>query len=385
MLTHYDPKLPVILACDASPYGIGAVISHQFPNGSEKPIAYASRTLTKTEVNYSQIEKEALSIIFGMSKFKDYLYGRKFTLLTDHKPLLKILGPKTGVPTLAAARLQRWSLILAAYQYDICYKPSLQHANADALSRLPLQREDPDAEYSSVFRISFLDQVPISSQLIARQTELDSILQRVKHFTLNGWPKYVTSEELRSYFIRHTELTVEANCVMWGFRVVIPEVFRPQLLCELHENHQGIVKMKALARGHFWWPNLDSDIESLVSNCQTCQLNGNQPTTAPVHNWSWANRPWQRIHTDFAQKGKYNFLVITDSYSRWPEVALMSSTTADKTIEALRGFWGLPDVSDNGPQFVSAEFETFLRNNGVKHIKSSAYHPASNGAAECLV
>lgn len=185
VLTHYDPKLPLILACDASPYGIGAVISHSFPNGSERPIAYASRTLTKTEVNYSQIEKEALSIIFGVSKFNDYLYGRQFTLLTDHKPLVKILGPKTGVPTLATARLQRWSLILAAYQYTIRYKPSLQHANADALSRLPLQTDDPDAEYSSVFRISFLDQVPISSQEIAAQTKTDTVLQRVKHFILN--------------------------------------------------------------------------------------------------------------------------------------------------------------------------------------------------------
>lgn len=210
------------------------MISHQFPDNSEKPIAYVSRTLTKTEVNYSQIEKEALSIIFGVTKFNDYLYGRNFTVFTDHKPLLKILGPKTGVPTLAAARLQSWSLILAAYQYDIRYKPSLQHANADALSRLPLQTQHTDSDYSSVFRVSFLDKVPVSSQEIAKQTKTDAVLQRVKHFTLNGWPKYLNSDELRPYFIRNTELTVESDCVMWGFRVVIPEVLRPQMLRELH-------------------------------------------------------------------------------------------------------------------------------------------------------
>ena len=330
VLTHYDPKLPVMLACDASPYGIGAVISHQFSDGSEKPIAYMSRTLTKTEVNYSLIEKEALGIIFGVTKFNDYLYGWKCTLFTDHKPLLKILGPKTGVPVLAAARLQRWSLTLSAYQYDIRYKPSTQHANADALSRLPLQTQGTDSPYDSVFRVSFLDKVPVSSLEIAKQTKADSVLQRAKQLILNG----------------NTELTVESDCVMWGFRVVIPEVLRSQLLRELHENHQGMVKMKALARSHFWWLNLDSDIESLVSHCQICQLNRNQPVTAPVHNWSWPNRPWQRIHIDFALKGKQNFLVVTDSYSHWPEVALMSSTTAEKTIEVLRGYfstWGLPD------------------------------------------
>ena len=165
--------------------------------------------------------------------------------------------------------------------------------------------------------------------------------------------------------------------------MVIPEVLRPQLLCELHENHQGMVKMKALGCSHFWWPNLDSYIEALVNNCQTCQFNRHQLAAAPVHNWSWPNRPWQRIHVVYAQKGKFNFLVVTDSYSRWPEVALVNSTTSEKTIEVLRGYfatWGLPDelVSDNGPQFVSVEFETFLRNNGVKHIKSSPYHPQSN-------
>lgn len=93
----------------------------------EKPIAFASRMLTKTEKNYSQIEKEELGLVFGVMKFHEYLFGRKFTLVTDHKLLLKILGPKTGAPPLAAARMQRWSLILAAYTYEIQYKPSEQH------------------------------------------------------------------------------------------------------------------------------------------------------------------------------------------------------------------------------------------------------------------
>ena len=133
LLVHYDLKKSLRLVCDASPYGVGAVISHVMENGEEKPIAFAPRTLTASECNYSQIEREALSIVFGVKRFHSYLYGRRFTLLTDHQPLVTILGPKVGVPPLAATRMQRWSLILAAYQYEIEYRKSAEHANADAL------------------------------------------------------------------------------------------------------------------------------------------------------------------------------------------------------------------------------------------------------------
>ena len=137
VLVHYDPKLPIVLAGNASAYGIGAIISHSFPDGSEKPIAYASRTLSSAEKNYAQVEKEALALIFGLSKFHQYLYGRTFILQSDHKPLTTILGPTQGIPSLAAARLQCWAIQLASYSYQIRFRPTKQHSNADGLSRLP--------------------------------------------------------------------------------------------------------------------------------------------------------------------------------------------------------------------------------------------------------
>ena len=138
VLAHYNPSLPICLAGDASAYGIGAVISHILPDGTERPVAYTSHTLSSTERNYSQLEKEALSLIYGVQKFHQYLYGRQFILVTDHKPLTTILGPKRGIPPLAAARLQHWAYTLSAYSYTIKFRPTTEHANADELSRLLL-------------------------------------------------------------------------------------------------------------------------------------------------------------------------------------------------------------------------------------------------------
>ena len=107
VLAHFDPDIPIGLACDASAVGIGPVIYHKYENGTEKPIAYASKTLSSSEKNYSQIEREALSIIFGVKKFHQHLYGHKFTLLTDHKPLLTIFNQRKGIPAVVASRLQR--------------------------------------------------------------------------------------------------------------------------------------------------------------------------------------------------------------------------------------------------------------------------------------
>ena len=95
-------------------------------DGQERPVAYASRTLAPAELNYAQIEREALAIVFAVRKFHQYLYGRQFTLMTDHRPLCKLLGSNQGVPSLAAARMQRWALILSAYQYVLKYTPGSQ-------------------------------------------------------------------------------------------------------------------------------------------------------------------------------------------------------------------------------------------------------------------
>ena len=113
LLLHFDPNKPLVLACDTSPYGCGAVLSHQMPDGTERSIAYASRSLSVAEKNYSQLDREGLNLIFGVKKFHQYLYGAAFTLLTDQRPLLGILCENRPIPPNASGRIQRWALVLA--------------------------------------------------------------------------------------------------------------------------------------------------------------------------------------------------------------------------------------------------------------------------------
>jgi len=133
-LSHYDETQTLVLATDASSYGIGAVLSQQDAKGLETPLAYGSKVLTSAQKQYSQIEREALSIIYGVTKFRQFLYGRNFILLTDHEPLVSIFSPDKNIPTLTAQRLQRWALTLMGFQYRIRYKRTSKHGNADALS-----------------------------------------------------------------------------------------------------------------------------------------------------------------------------------------------------------------------------------------------------------
>lgn len=174
-------------------------------------------------------------------------------------------------------------------------------------------------------------------------------------------------------------------------RVVIPNKLQDRVFEELHDGHLGVVKMKALARSYVCWPNINGHLEELAKACTGCQQNQKMTTKAPLHPWEWATAPWQCIHIDYAGPFQNSmFLVVVDAYSKWPEVIPVSSTTSSSTNEVLRDLFarlGIPEqiVSDNGTRFVSEEFKAFVRSNGIHHITSAPYHPATNGLAERAV
>ncbi|XP_063627468.1 uncharacterized protein K02A2.6-like [Cydia splendana] len=389
VLAHYDPELPLCLTTDASSSGVGAVISHQMPDGTERPVAYASRVLNAAEVNYSQIQREALGIVFGIKKFHQYLYGRRFLLRTDHKPLVSIFGDKGGIPSMAASRLQRWAVILSGYQYDIEYVPTDKNG-ADALSRLPVGKQAADR--TEVTYVQFVqDFLPITSDQVRANLKTDDLLRKVVMYLQSGWPAKCDDPELQSYWVRRHELYSEAGCVMWGYRMVIPTTLRNDVLRELHIGHFGVVKMKSLARSYVWWPGIDAEIEKTCMECTTCALEAPAPAKSTPQAWPYLEEVWSRLHMDFL--GPLNgmtYLVVVDSSSKWIEVKQMTRTTADDVIRVLREMFarfGLPKmmVSDNGPPFTSGELTQFMQFNGIKQTYSPVYHPSSNGAAEGAV
>lgn len=192
--------------------------------GSERTVGYASRTLNTAERNYSTIEKEAMAVLFGVNKFHQFLFGHKFTIKTDHKPLERLFSERKGVPQQASAKIQRSALTLAAYEYTISYRVGRNNENADALSRLPLN-VTPTSVPQVVETIHLMEQLEgtsVNRQQSRDWTKRDPTLSYLVRFILEGKPADSAMEQYAPYSTKKSELTVEDGCVLWGTRVVIP-------------------------------------------------------------------------------------------------------------------------------------------------------------------
>ena len=303
MLVHFDPKLDIVLSCDASAYGIGAVLSHRMPDGLEKPVGFVSRTLSAAEKNYSQTEKKGLACVFGVKRFHSYLYGHSFMLITDHKPLLSLFNAQKAIPPQASARIQRWALTLAMYDYTLSFRSTKAHRNANTMSHLPLPNTPQTTPLSPevVLLMDELEKSPVVAASILAWTDTDPLMSRVRQFIQSGWPDKVKDVKLKPFATRQSELLVQDGCVLWGNRVVVPKAGQAEVLIELHEAHPGEIRIKRLAWMFVWWPGIDKDIEEKVKSCSECQSNR---STTPVLPWQWPSRPWARLHLDFA--GPFN-------------------------------------------------------------------------------
>ncbi|XP_038063014.1 uncharacterized protein K02A2.6-like [Patiria miniata] len=398
-LALFDPDLHTIVSTDASAYGIGAVLA-QIKNNHEVPIAFASRSLTTTERKYSVSEREALACVWACEKWYKYLWGRQFTLRTDHQALTTLLSTRgTGHKPM---RIARWAARLLNFNYTVEFRAGAHNRVADALSRLPLPTTVHATEHTDdeiiVQWISALlvDASAITKADLQSATRTDTILKSVSEYITSGWPaKQHITTELQPYFHLQDELSVADDCLLRGDRFVIPTALQSSLITIAHQGHQGIVRTKQRLRDCYWWPGMDKQIEHQVRHCAACQVSDKtayirtpplQPVPLPAH-------PWQKIAIDICgpfEHGPQNCrfaIVLMDYYSKWPEVAFAADATSHSVCSMLDSIFareGLPNelVSDNGSQFVSTEFESYLIQRGIKHIRTSLYHPQANGLVE---
>ncbi|MCG8429839.1 MAG: DDE-type integrase/transposase/recombinase, partial [Candidatus Omnitrophica bacterium] len=248
---------------------------------------------------------------------------------------------------------------------------------ADVLSRLPVDseisdecRNTEDFAYSAV-----CEALPsaIKPSILESETQKDPILKKVESCILsNDW----SSMKSTPFWHVKSELWLYRHLILRGDRIVIPKSLRTSVLKLAHEGHQGIVRTKARLRNKVWWPGVDSDAEKLVQGCYPCQLVGAHPRPEPLKTTKLPEGPWFDVATDLLDVGGgQHVLVITDYYSRWPEVIALRKTDAPhvtKCLEAVFQTHGIPYTlrSDNGPPFNSGQFEAFLDYLGIEHKRS---------------
>ena len=370
-------------------------------DGNIKTIAHAARSLNNAEKAYGQIEREALALIFAVKKFHRYIYGRKFTLKTDHKPLLTIFGSTKGIPAHTANRLQRWALTLLNYDFNIVHVKTKDFSKVDVLSRLINQKQKPEDYVIASIQletdinnsmIEAIEKTPFTHDQISQATKSDDVLKIVTEcINLGNWSNYRDNPQVNIFKSRANELSMVQECIMLADRIVIPSKFRSQVIKTLHRGHPGIVRMKALARSYVYWPKIDSDIERFVQACGSCQNVAKSPPISELHSWPIPTEPWNRIHIDLAkhESGKMLFIIV-DAFSKYLEVYVLTSITSSAIITALEDCFSRfgnvkTIVSDNGTQFTSSAFKEFCSSNDIDHLTIAPFHPQSNGMAERFV
>lgn len=422
LLTHYNPSLPIIVTCDASNEGIAGVLSHRV-NGQERPVFYASRTLTVAEKKYPILHREALAIVFAMEKFYKYVYGNHVEIYTDHKPLEGIFGSKKGEPPVIATRLQRYVLRLSIFDYALKYKKGNNIGHADCLSRLPIDHSlneipEDQQKFRGVFSLSnglsrlsvrsekceadineentfetnetlTVNSFVLDNETLRSEIVKDDCLRRVREYTMNGWSNNRDKKELSFYYSKNQQLNVEDGCLTLGERKIIPASLKEKVLNVLHANHAGIEKMKQMARMHVYWEGMNKDITLHVAQCESCQM-FRKDKTKVYGSWPETSFPFERVHLDFFHFRGSTFLILVDVYSHWLEVKRMSRTNAPSLINVLEeifSVFGFPKeiVSDNGPPFGSYDLRKFLDERSIKLTHTPPYHPQSNGSAERAV
>ena len=350
VLKFYNPTDEVTIQCDASQYGLGACLMQ---NGH--PIAYASRSLTNTESNYAQIEKELLAIVFGAERFESYLYGRKFTVESDHKPLEAIM--KKSVVS-APKRLQRMIFRLQRFDFDIIYKKGSEIFLADMLSRSNVKgdkgRSDRDIvcdvfmadkersyverEIESINMLQYLSASEEGLKKVQRATEQDREMSELKRLIQEGWPEEISQvpESMRCYYSFREELISQEGLIFKGDRLVIPKALREDMMQRMHRSHLGIQGCLSRGREVMYWPRMNEEVKEFISRCEVCRVYQDKQQKEPMIGHDIPSRPWQKVGSDLFELQNGHFLVCVDYYSDFIEVDKIYDKKGKSVISKLK-------------------------------------------------
>ncbi|GFR76283.1 Pol polyprotein [Elysia marginata] len=394
VLAYFDLNKETIVSADASQFGLGAVLLQQHKEGL-KPVAYCSRTLTKTETRYAQIEKELLAATWACERFEKYLVSmEQFALYTDHKPLVPLINNKHLKESPLGC--QRMLMRLMRFRVTATYVPEKNMVVADTLSRCPRKLLEEDDELQQNVK-AFVEAWPVSDkklEQIKQLTQEDVALSTALSYTRDGCPEHrenVKLAPLGLYTFRN-ELSEVDGLLVYGDRIVIPYKMRKETLEKIYEGHLGITKCKERARASVWWPQINQEIKYRVARCQHCIEKKPTQRKEPLLTSEVPDRPFQKVGTciDICELKKNQYLVQEDYCSRYLEIMYLPSSSSHTVICKLKccfARYGILEsvVSDNARQFTSLEFEQFSREWNFKHITSSARFPQSNGFAERAV
>ena len=402
VLKFFDPKDEVELQCDASDRGLGACLMQ-----GGQPVAYASRSLTDTETNYAQIEKEMLAILFGVERFEQCVYGRPTKIQTDHKPIESIFRKSL---LSAPKRLQRMLLRLQKFDLHVSYKKGSEMYVADTLSRafqirkstpkdaledvvyIEEMRGNTERELESIDMIQYLPVSEATQGVIQQATESDATLRELKTTIRRGWPptKEDVVASIRDYFPFREELSLQNGLVFKGERLVIPTSVREDMLSKIHASHIGIQGCLRRAREVLYWPGLNKDVEDYVAKCEVCNSQPVEQGKEPMICHEIPRRPWEKIAVDLFELNGTEYMVAVDYYASFFEVDRLTTKTAEEVIKKLKAHLarlGIPDqlVSDNGQPFASGSFKAFADSYSFEHVTSSPTYAQSNGKVERAV
>lgn len=386
ILQNFNVRLPIVIQCDASQDGLGCCL---LQNG--KPVCFASRSLTSSERNFSQIEKELLSIVWATRKFHYFIYGHKVTVLNDHKPLECLL--KKHLHDVPSPRLQRLKLKLLKYDIEFKYLQGRSMFIADLLSRSYQLSNDTDDSYMyevihCVGLAQYLECTEEQKNQLVTESAQDNEIVNLMEFIKNGWPKKSIDipDYLHSYHKVKDELSLDGKLVFFKDRLIVPKSIRLTFIKKLHEGHLGMTKMKQLARKLYYWPHIDSHIEEFVKKCLVCQMYQNNNIKEPMLPHNVPSLPFLKLGIDIMDVKSKSYLVIYDYFSKWLDIKLLSNKSAKSIINSLIDIFcnfGIPSeiISDHVP-FDSRECKQFAQEWGFKFTYTSPRYAQANGMAE---